>query len=59
MKQIKRSSPVEQAIIRRAIAADSEAAKYTDEDFAQAHHAANVMPVEVIAGLPLRRLPRH
>ncbi len=55
MKRIKRNSPAEEAAIQRGIAADPDAAEWTDEDFAKAHRAIDVMPTEVLAGLAPRR----
>ena len=58
MKRIRRNTPAEEAAIQRGIAADPDAAEWTEEDFAQAHRAADVMPAEVLASLvPRRRGP--
>lgn len=51
MKRIKRNSPAEEAAIQRGIAADLDAAEWTEEDFAQAHRAADVLSAEMLASL--------
>jgi uncharacterized protein (DUF4415 family) len=55
MRRIKRNSPAEEAAIQRGIAADPDAAEWTEEDFAQAHCAADVLPAEMLASLTPRR----
>ncbi len=55
MRRIKRNSPAEEAAIQRGIAADPDAAEWTEEDFAQAHRAADVLPAEMLASLTPRR----
>lgn len=55
MKRVKRNTPAEEAIIQGGIATDTDAAEWTDEDFAQARHIADVLPARVVASLTPRR----
>jgi uncharacterized protein (DUF4415 family) len=57
--KLKRNTPAEEAAIQAGIAADPDAPEWTEDDFAQARPAAEMLPAETYAELttPRRRGP--
>jgi uncharacterized protein (DUF4415 family) len=53
--KLKRNTPAEEAEIQAGIAADPDAPEWTDEDFAQARPAVEMLPAEVYTDLTTRR----
>jgi len=55
MMRIRHNSPAEEASIQRGIAADADAAEWTEQDFAQVYRAVDVLPTSMLAPLTPRR----
>lgn len=55
MRRIRHNSPAEEAAIQRGIAADADAAEWTEQDFSKACRAEDVLPASMLTALTLRR----